>query len=273
MTSTVPGAARARRAARSRWIGYFGRFGLAAQGVCFGIIGILAIAVATNSGGETTNPEGALATLAQQGWTEVLLVLLTIGFIAYSIWRYAQALLDRGGMGSDAGGLARRAIQFGQGTIYAFLAWSAIKIVRGSPPKSGAPHRAAAGVLGWPGGQELVGAAATFLVVVGGVTAYWAVSGRFKESLATQEMSPGMERLVTTTGVVGLCSLAAVLGIVAWFLFKTAIEFKASAAVGIGGALARLAHASYGSWLLGIAAFGLIVFAVFDLLQARYHEA
>ena len=263
----------ARRVARSRWIGYLGRAGLAAQGICFGIIGLLAIAVAVNGRGRTTDPEGALAELARHEWTRVLLVLLTIGFVGYSIWRYAQALLDRGGMGSDVGGLARRAIQFGQGTIYAFLAWGAIEVLRGAHPKPGQPHRAAAGILAWPGGRELVAAAAVFLVIVGGVTAYWALSGRFRESLATHEMSSDVERLVTMTGVVGLCSLAVVLGIVAWFLFKTAIEFKPAAAVGIGGALAHLARASYGSWLLGVTAAGLIAFAVFDLLQARYHQA
>lgn len=272
MPSAAP-AARARRAARSRWIGYLGRAGLAAQGICFGIIGVLAIAVAAHAGGETTSPEGALAALGRGGWTRALLFLLAAGFVAYAIWRYAQALLDRGGMGSDAGGLGRRAIQFGQGTIYAFLSWGAIRVILGSHPKRGEPRRAAAGVLGWPGGRELVAAAATFLVVVAGVTAYWAVSGRFKESLATQEMSRRVERVVSTAGVVGLCSLAFVLGIVAWFLFKAAIEFKAAPAVGIGGALARLARASYGSWLLGATAAGLIVFAIFDLLQARYHEA
>ena len=82
-----------------------------------------------------------------------------------------------------------------------------------------------------------------------------------------------MERIVSISGVVGLCSLAVVLIIVAWFLLKAAIEFEAAPAVGIGGALARLARAPYGSWVLGATAAGLIIFAVFDLLQARYHEA
>ena len=266
-------AAKARHSARSPWVGYLGRAGLAAQGVCFGIVGVLAIAVATDTGGETTDPEGALAALARHGWTKALLVLLTVGFAAYAVWRYAQALLDRGGMGADAGGIARRTIQFGQGTIDAFLAWGAIRILLGSRPRPGEPHRATAGVLGWPAGRELVGAAAAFLVVVAGVTAYWAVTGRFKESLATGEMSRRMERIVSISGVVGLCSLAVVLIIVAWFLLKAAIEFEAAPAVGIGGALARLARAPYGSWVLGATAAGLIIFAVFDLLQARYHEA
>jgi hypothetical protein len=64
-----------------------------------------------------------------------------------------------------------------------------------------------------------------------------------------------------------------VLAIVGWFLLKAAVQFEPTAPVGIGGALAKLAHASYGSWLLGLTATGLIVFALFDLLQARYHKA
>ena len=50
-------------------------------------------------------------------------------------------------------------------------------------------------------------------------------------------------------------------------------EFDPNAPVGIGGALSKLANTTYGPWLLGVTAAGLIVFAVFDLFQARYHRA
>ena len=128
-------------------------------------------------------------------------------------------------------------------------------------------------MLGWPAGRELVGLAAGILLISGVVTVYWALSGRFKESLATEEMDQGTERLVTGLGVLGLCSLAVVLGVVGWFLLKAAIEFDPNAPVGIGGALSKLANTTYGPWLLGVTAAGLIVFAVFDLFQARYHRA
>ena len=78
---------------------------------------------------------------------------------------------------------------------------------------------------------------------------------------------------MTGLGVLGLCALAVVLGVVGWFLLKAAIEFDPSAPVGIGGALSKLAHATYGLWVLSITAAGLIAFAVFDLFQARYHRA
>ena len=41
----------------------------------------------------------------------MLIVFLVVGFASYAVWRLSQAILDRGGMGSDAGGLARRGIQ------------------------------------------------------------------------------------------------------------------------------------------------------------------
>lgn len=262
----------AKREARSPWIGYLGRAGLASQGTCFGIIGALAIELAAGTGGEASDPQGAFHALARHGWTKLVLIVLVAGFVAYSIWRFAQALLDRGGMGHDLGGLGRRGIQLGQGLIYLGLAASAVHVLLGAR-SSGNSRHPAAGVLGWPGGRELVGLAAAVLVVVAGVTAYWALSLRFKESLETEQMSRPIERIVTALGMIGLMSLGAAFAVIAWFLFKAAIQFDPQDAVSLGGALSKLAHAAYGSYVLGAVAAGFIVFAVFDLFQARYHRA
>ena len=263
----------ARRTARSPWLGYLGRAGLAAQGVCFGIVGGLAVSLALGAGGVATDPQGALTAIARHGWGTLLLVLLCIGFAGYALWRFAQALFDRGGMGSNPAGLFRRAIQLVQGLCYTVLTLGAVKTLLGARPGANGERRAAVGVLGWPAGRELVGLAAGVLLVSALVTLYWALSRRFKESLATEEMDQDTERFVTVLGVIGLCSLAVVLGTVGWFLMKAAIEFDPNVPVGIGGALSKLANAAYGPWLLGVTAAGLIVFAVFDLFQARYHRA
>ena len=180
----------ARRAARSPWLGYIGRAGVAAQGICFGIIGALAILLAAGAGGTATDPQGALNALAHHGWGKVALALLALGFAAYAVWRLSQALLDRGGMGSDAGGLFRRSIQLVQGLSYALLTFGAVRTLLHGQTTPGGERRAAAGMLGWPAGRELVGLAAAVLIVSAAVTAYWGLSRRFCESLATEEMSP-----------------------------------------------------------------------------------
>jgi hypothetical protein len=262
-----------RRASHSRAVGIAGRIGLAAQGLCFGIIGALAIELAAGSGGRATDPQGALAYLARGGWTRVLLFLLVVGFACYSLWRLAQALLDRGDMGDDLGGLGRRAIQLVQGTSYAFLTYGAAKTLAGHPARPGGEKRAADGILGWPAGREIVAVIALGLAITAVVIAYWALSRRFLESLDLTGLGRRPRQVVELLGVVGLCALAVVTAVVAWFLAKAAYEFHPGKAVGIGGALARIDHASYGPALLGVVAAGLIVFAIFDLVQARYHEA
>jgi hypothetical protein len=138
---------------------------------------------------------------------------------------------------------------------------------------SGGATRAADGILGWPGGREIVAVVALGLAITAVVIAYWALSRRFVESLDLTSLRKRPRQFVELLGVVGLCALAVVTGVVAWFLAKAAYEFHPNKAVGIGGALAKIDHADYGPTLLAVVAAGLILFAIFDLLQARYHKA
>ncbi len=73
-------------------------------------------------------------------------------------------------------------------------------------------------------------------------------------------------------GRVGYVSLAVVFGSVGWFLIKAAVDFDARKLVGLGGALATLAHAAYGKWLLGATASSLLVYAAFGFAQVATTE-
>ena len=206
--------------------------------------------------------------LANHGWTRALLVLLVCGFVAYALWRLAQALFNRGDHGQDAAGYFRRLIQLCQALIYIGFAVSAARVLAGAGGSSRSTRHAVGGILSWPGGPELVGAIGTGFLVVGAVNLYWGVSGRFEESLDL----PERERLVTLLGKIGFVALAVVLGIIGWFLLKAAIDYDARRIVSLGGALARLAHADYGRWLLGLTAAGLLSYGLFGILQVRYHR-
>ena len=261
----------AHRTARKPWVGWLGRIGFAAQGTCFLIIGVLALELAFGDSGRLTDPRGAFVVLAQGGWTRLLLLLLAIGFACYSIWRLAQALFDRGGMGSNLGGLGRRAIQLGQSVLYALLTVSAVRVLLGARA-SGSPKRAAAGILGWPGGTAIVAALGVALAIIAVVNVYWGVSSRFTESLDQRELDAGARRLLELVGTIGFVSLGFVLGVVSWFMVKAAVDYNAGKVVSLGGAMSHLARAAYGTWLLTAVAAGLIAYGVFGLLQARYHR-
>jgi hypothetical protein len=256
----------AERTARSPWVGWLGRIGFAAQGTCFAIVAVLALELIFWKKGHLTDPRGAFVVLAQGGWTRVLLVLLAIGFSGYAIWRFAQAVFDRGGMGTSPGGLGRRAIQLGQSLLYALLTYSAVGVLTGTR-SHGSAKRAAAGILGWPGGPEIVGALGAAVAIVAVVNLYWGLSGRFTESL-----EPRTPELVNLIGTIGFVALGFVLGVIAWFLLKAAVDFNAGKVVSLGGAMTRLARADYGDWILGATAAGLLAYGLFGLLQARYHK-
>jgi hypothetical protein len=264
-------SSQARRVARSPWLGWLGRIGFAAQGTCFAIVAALALELAFGRGGRLTDPRGAFIVLAEGGWTRFVLVLLAVGLSGYSIWRLAQAVFDRGGMGSSAAGLGRRAIQFGQAILYALLTVGAVRVLLGAR-EQGSPKRAAAGILGWPAGSEIVGGIGVAVAVIAAVNIYWGVSERFTESLRMQELSSKAEPFVRYTGKVGFVALGIVLGVIAWFLVKAAIDFNAGKVVSLGGALTHLAREDYGSWLLAASATGLFAYGAFGLVQARYHD-
>jgi hypothetical protein len=63
-----------------------------------------------------------------------------------------------------------------------------------------------------------------------------------------------------------------VFGLIGYFLVKAAIDYDPDKAIGLDGALATLGQSSYGPALLGIVAAGLIGFALYSVLDARYRK-
>ncbi len=262
------------KVARSRGFEWLARAGFAARGLVYGIIGILAIEVAGGAGGTTTNQQGALKTIAHEPFGKVLLILVAIGLGGYALWRFVHVLLGHGPEGSDSG--FERLAAFGSGIVYAGLCAIAVEILLGSGSASsggsGNASKTTAGVLGWPGGRWLVGVAGAVLIGIGLYQGYRGISRSFLKDSKTEQMSARVQAWIEWVGSFGHLARGVVFGLVGVFLIKAAIEFDPRKAVGLDGALAKLAHASYGPFLLGIVAAGLIAFGIHSLSDARYRR-
>ena len=85
-------------------------------------------------------------------------------------------------------------------------------------------------------------------------------------------MSARTRQWIERIGSFGHLARMVVLALVGVFLIKAAIDYNPNNAVGLDGALAKLAHNSYGPLLLGIVAAGLIAFGVYSVSDARYRR-
>jgi hypothetical protein len=261
------------KVARSRGFEWLARSGFVARGVIYGIIGILAIKLALGAGGTTTNQQGALKTIAHQPFGKVLLILVAIGLAGYALWRFVHALLGHGPEDSDSG--FDRVAALGSGIVYAGLCVIAVEILLGSGSGgggSGNTSKTTAGVLGWPGGTWLVGIAGAVLIGIGLYQGYRGISTDFLKDSKTEQMSAWVRNWIEWIGSFGHLARMVVFGLIGVFLIKAAIDYDPKQAVGLDGALAKLAHASYGPFLLGIVAAGLIAFGVYSLSDARYRR-
>lgn len=269
--STASMAAGADEPTRRTWFRTMARTGMAARGAIFLIIGILAIQVATGTGGTTTDQRGALAAVADRPFGKGLLVALAIGLAAYALWRIAQGLLDTDGKGDDAPAWAVRASKVASGIAYGMLFASAVSILvgGGSGSGSGSEKQTTAGVLGWPGGRAWVLLAAAAIAGVAVWNLYRGLGRGFMKRLhPPRRMCPAVQAV----GVAGMTARGVVFGLIAAFLAKAAIQYDPGEAVGLDGALARLAREAYGPALLFLVAAGLIAFALYCGAEARYRE-
>jgi hypothetical protein len=264
--------ARQRGRSGSGWYAWLARAGLVAKGVSFGIVGALAIKLALGDGGRATSREGALHALAGETFGAVVLTLLAVGFAAYALWRFVEAWAAPG---DDAKKWAKRLGSVGRGLIYAALAYSAAKLVAGAGGSSSQNERAretAATLLSWPAGTWLVAAAGAVVIGVGLWNLYRGLSRKFEDRWRTGEMGSTARRWGGRAGAAGHVARGVVFGLIGVFVIKAALEYDPKEAIGLDGALQKLASAAYGPYLLGVTAAGLIAYGLYCLVDARYRD-
>jgi hypothetical protein len=257
------------------WYAVLARLGLVAKGVSFALVGVLAAKLAVGHGGHATSREGALAQVAQHSFGKVVLIALALGFAAYALWRFVQAFAEEHDPDESAAVTwGKRAGYVGRGLIYAALTFSTLKLIAGAGHESQneKAHKSTAMVLGWPAGRYLVGAAGLIVIGVGCWNLYRGLARKFEDKWRVEKLSHAMRTWGGRAGVVGHVARFVVFGLIGVFVTKAAIDYRPSEAIGIDGALQKLAHASYGPWLLGITAVGLVAYGVYCFVDARLRD-
>jgi Domain of Unknown Function (DUF1206) len=251
------------------------RFGFAAQGVVYIIIGSLAALVAYRGGGKTPSARGALLEILSQPYGQVMLGVIAAGFVGYMLWRLMQAIADTENKGSDANGLITRLGYAMSGLIYGGFAVTAVQLIIGMGPRRDeekSSRQWTATLLAQPFGTWLVGAIGAGIIVFAVSQWYLAYTAKFLEQLYRSAMSRQAETWVRRVGRIGLAARGVVFAVVGVFLIVAARTADPRQARGLSGALRALEQQPYGPWLLGVVALGLVAYGVYLLVLARYRR-
>ncbi|MBM0744811.1 DUF1206 domain-containing protein (plasmid) [Phormidium sp. CLA17] len=267
----------AQRVAAHPWVEKLARFGYAAKGTVYFVVGLLAAQTAIGSGGETTSTSGALEEIVAQPFGKVLLGLIAIGIMGYVFWRLVQTVLDPEHQGEKLS-LKRVAQRLGYAVSaisYGSLVLTAIGLLFSLGEGEGnslTTEDWTARFLSQPFGQWLVGLAGGLTVIVGLYHFYNAYQAKFMQKFKQHQMSPTEHKWTKRAGQFGMAARGFMFGLIGIFLILAAWQSKASQARGFGGVLATLEHQPFGSWLLGIVALGLIAYSIYALVEARYRH-
>jgi hypothetical protein len=254
------------------WLELAARLGYTARGCVFAIVGVLAALAATGYSGPAPDSKGALATLLNQPFGEVLLAIIAAGMLCFAGWRLAQALLDADHRGGTPSSLFQRFVWAGSALFYIGFAWVAISMIFGFGPNGSSDqmaHEWTAWLLGQPWGRYLVGTLGLAFAITGVSVAIRGLRADFKRRI---EAKGDKRKVVTALGIFGFLARGFVFSMIGVFLLFAAIQARSSEAKGFAGALRTIQHYPYGRVVIGMTSGGLIAFGLFEIGQGAYRR-
>lgn len=265
MTSLKQSARRAESSQAAEW---GARAGLVARGLLWLVIGFLALRVALGAH-EQADRGGALQALRDQPLGKVLLVLLAAAFLAHAVFRLLEGTVGRRDEEDERKRTLKRAWSLCRVVVYGALAYSTLHFLTAGSSKDNT-RGPTAQLLHAPAGRLLLGALGAGLVLGGVVQGVRGVRADFTDKL---DMPSGrMRSVVTRVGTAGLLGRGLVYVLLGSFLIEAAVRVDPGKAKGLDAALKTLADRPFGTVLLLIATAGLLSFAAWSFLEARYRS-
>jgi hypothetical protein len=262
----------ARQAADSRWIERTARVGLAARGLVYVLIGILALQIAFVDRAEQADQQGAFQTLAQNGFGKAILWLVILGFVGYGLWQASEAAWGHRTERDERKRTASRIESAIKAAIYLLLAVVAFRVVTGTSRSGQGGEQVTAQALQLTGGQVLVGLAGVAIVAAAVLLAWRGLRTKFEEHLDLAELGPGARSALITLGKVGYVARSIVFALVGILVVVAAVTFDPDKARGMDAALRQVAAQPYGPWLLSLMALGLMCFGAYSFAESRYRR-
>ncbi len=262
----------AKQAAYSPLMEVLARIGYAVRGVLYVTIGAISLQAALGKANSPADQIGAIAAIGHLTNGRILLWVMFIGLAAYSLWGLVRAIFDPFHKGTDGSGMAARAGYVISAISYAFFAFAAYGLIRGTGSSSGANQtiQFVSKIMQMPAGRTIVGIIGIAVLIGGFYQIYAGITENFEQRFKPYALTGDERKTAIEMGKIGTAVRGLVIGIVGFFLILAATSGNASQARGFSGALSYLGQQPYGIYLLAIVAVGLIFLGLYSLMAAAW---
>lgn len=252
------------------------RTGFVAKGVVYGIIGILTFKAAFDMGGQKAGQMQVLEFLEKQTFGNILLILMALGLACYAAWRFIQAVKDPENIGDDTKGKAKRAAFFCSGLLYLGIGvLAALKAFGSGGGSSGSSSESAqnSSFLASETGLILIGIVGAGIIIAGIFQFVKAYKNDYQKKFNLSSLDDQKKReSIEKTAKFGLSARGVILIIIGYFAIKAYMDNDPSDIKTTSEAFSFIQEASYGAWLMGLVAAGLVAYAIYMFLMAKYRS-
>jgi hypothetical protein len=268
----------ARKAERAQQTGKFDKFaraGYAAKAFLYLVVGGVAARAGFVGGEQPVGSKGALHEVSHHGWGSVMLILIGVGLSLFAIYKAVEAFADPRLKGRGAKNIGKRIGKFGSAIIHGALAFAAFQTLMGQRTAADGEQQQhwTARLMAQPAGELLVGAVGVAVIGYGLFQLVKAYKADIWKHLDIWRMGGVTRQFARVSGRAGYAARGIVLGIIGAFLVYAGVTHDPSQSQGVPGALRTLESTAFGPWVLGVVAIGLLAYAVFCAVRARYFRA
>ena len=254
-----------------------GQAGLAVRGVLYLVSAFLTVRIAFGSAPDEEGPgkQGALEQVAQQPFGRVALAVLAVGLAGYAVWRFIAAWKYDGDEDDEAWQVWRKRIAYVfRGLVYVAAFTTAVSLLVDDDTGSERSSQGESGndierVFDLPAGRWIVLAVGLGVLAAAVYNGYRAVSGKYREKWE-DDMSASERRWAIVASEAGLVGHMAVFGLVGLLVTRAAIEYDPDEPDSLDQAVRALADTSFGTTALVVLAVGMVAYAAFSFVEARW---
>ncbi|MGF1460186.1 MAG: DUF1206 domain-containing protein [Leptolyngbyaceae cyanobacterium] len=259
---------------RQTWAQRYIRFGHAAKGFLYGLIGLFSMRAVFYDGKSAGGSKAVLATLNDRTIGSVILLLLGVGLFGYSFWRLVQILIDpdHDQNSNSIQNVVQRCGYLCSCLTYLGVGYTSLRLAIGlTVDFDDTVEEIAEALFKTPVGPLVLSAAGLGVIVVGLVYIYGAFSESFIDEFKP-ELYSAVKQSTVAIGKLGYTARGVSFTLIGAYLLKSAYFVDDEEAGGLGQVLDRLDDQPYGKiWLTAIAV-GFFAYALYMTMSALYRQ-